>query len=112
MNLIVGDDDGLIMMKEGGVMCIKCGKVLSAINSGRRHVRETHRPNQRAQCQICKRFYKNERQRNNHLNSAHGITPKQMKNVIKIPHDQQSIIYPDEDIIHPDLIEPEIEYLE
>ena len=66
-------------------MCIKCGKVLSALNSGRRHIRETHQFNQRVQCQICKKDYKNKRQLNEHYNTAHGVSARQMNNVIKVP---------------------------
>ena len=77
------------MLEEGGVMCITCGKYLSSIGIGNRHVRETHRPNQKAQCKICKRFYKNERQRNDHYKTSHGVTARQMRNLIKVP-DQQS----------------------
>ena len=71
-------------MVDGGVMCIQCGKIFTTISNGSRHVREAHRPNVQAQCQICKRFYKNERLRNNHLKYVHGITTKQMKNVIHV----------------------------
>ena len=68
-------------------MCIKCGKTYSGISSGRRHIRENHRFQAKAQCQFCKRFYKNERQRNEHYNTAHGISARQLKNVIKVPFD-------------------------
>ena len=84
-----------MVLDNGGVMCITCGKSLSSIGVGNRHVRETHRPNQKAQCRICKKFYKNERQLNNHYKSVHGISGREMKNVVKVPnlptsHHQQS----------------------
>ena len=66
-------------------MCISCGKILSSIGIGNRHVREIHRPNQKAQCRICKKVYKNERSRNVHYQREHGVSSKQMDNVIKVP---------------------------
>ena len=92
-------EDALVVLDNGGVMCITCGKTLSSIGVGNRHVRETHRPNQKAQCRICKKFYKNERQLNNHYKSVHGISGREMKNVVKVPtlpaqQQQQSVSEP------------------
>ena len=72
------------MLDTGGVMCIICGKVLKSIENGKRHVRETHHPNQKAQCGICKKLYKNERQRNDHCKAVHGVTAKEMQNLIMV----------------------------
>ena len=79
MLILLGYDEGLYFV-EDGVMCIQCGRILSTIHSGRRHIKETHQPNEQAQCGICKKIYKNERQRNNHYYTAHGVSPK--KNTI------------------------------
>ena len=82
--------EGLVMLDDGGVMCITCNKVLSSVSTGNRHVREKHRPNEKAQCRICKRFYCNERQRNNHYKTAHGVSYKQMQNLIMVPDNNTS----------------------
>ena len=82
---ILGIDEGLVMLDAGGVMCITCGKVYKEAWTGKRHVREIHRSNQRAQCKICKKFYKNERQRNDHYKSVHGVSAKEMQNLIMVP---------------------------
>ena len=85
--IIGNDDEGLVMMEDGGVTCINCGKILSTMGSGRRHIREKHRYNQRAQCIMCKREYKNWRCLQEHLSTVHGVSAKQLQNVIRVPHD-------------------------
>jgi len=60
------------------------------MSSGRRHIREMHRFTPTASCQICHKVYKNERQRNEHLNTTHGVSAKQMLNVIKVPPQEES----------------------
>ena len=80
----VEDDADLVPTGSGGYMCLKCGKVLSTLSNGRRHIRESHHFNQTSQCRICKKVLKNERQRNDHYRSAHGVTANQMKNTIKV----------------------------
>ena len=70
-----GDDDdglGLVRLDTGGYVCVTCGKVLSNTSNGYRHVRETHRINQQSQCNICQRFYKNDRQLKHHILYFHG----------------------------------------
>ena len=95
------DDDGLIMMKDGGgVMCINCGKTLSTLGSGRRHIREKHRYNQRAQCIMCKREYKNMRCLQEHLSTTHGVSAKQLQNVIRVPHDDETTNYSSDYVFH------------
>ena len=95
------DDDGLIMMKDGGgVMCINCGKTLSTLGSGRRHIREKHRYNQRAQCIMCKREYKNMRCLQEHLSTTHGVSAKQLQNVIRVPHDNETTNYSSDYVFH------------
>ena len=84
---MLGEEDGdagLVQIGSGGYMCLKCGKVLSTLSNGRRHVRESHHFNQTSQCRICKKVLKNERQRNDHYRNAHGVTANQMKNTIKV----------------------------
>ena len=90
MNFVVGDEDGLVVLDQGGVMCITCGKVLTTVSTGNRHVREKHRPNQQAQCRICKQSYKNDRVLGNHYKMAHGVSAKQMKNYIRVPDTSQN----------------------
>ena len=97
---IIGDEDGLVVLDQG-VMCITCGKVLSSEAIGKRHVKESHRPTQKVQCRICKRFYKNERARNEHYRTAHGVTAKQMQNIIKIPGQAEMSAVFDENIEEP-----------
>ena len=82
---MIGDEDGLVILDEGGVMCITCGKVLSTVTNGNRHVREKHRPNQRAQCRICKKDFKHYRVLDNHYKINHGVSAKQMKNLVRVP---------------------------
>ena len=83
--MLLGNEEGLIKLDEGGVMCITCGKVCKEVWIGKRHVREIHRPIQQAQCRICNKFYKNERLRDHHYKSVHGVPARQMKNLIVVP---------------------------
>ena len=81
---LLGEEEGLVQV-ENGYMCITCGKIISNLYNGNRHVQEKHRSNQRAQCKICKKFYKNIRHRNDHYKMTHGVSAKQMNNLIKVP---------------------------
>ena len=81
------EDEGLAMYPDGRVLCTICGKTLGSWGTGKRHFKENHLPNQEAVCKICKRVYKNERKRNDHYKSAHGISSKMMKNVYKVTAD-------------------------
>ena len=83
------DDAGLVVLESGQVMCVTCGKILCNMNTGKRHIRETHRPTQRAQCRICKKTYQNERSRNNHYKLAHGVSAKQMTKFVRVPTENQ-----------------------
>ena len=91
--LLDGQDEdgeaGLVVLDNGQVMCVTCGKTLCNMTTGKRHIRETHRPTQRAQCRICKKTYQNERSRNNHYKLIHGVSAKQMTNFVRVPADNQ-----------------------
>ena len=74
-----------------------------------------HRFAPTASCQICHKVYKNERQRNEHLNTTHGkknvatfrdsknnntntykylgVSAKLMQNVIKVPPQESTFVY-------------------
>lgn len=80
----------MVLDNGGGVMCLTCGKTLSTLSIGNRHVRESHRPTQKAICRICQRIYKNGRVLNEHYKTTHGVSAKQMRNVIKVPDSDTS----------------------
>ncbi len=77
------DVEGLAPNSNGGVTCLKCGKVLSNVANGRRHYNTVHQFNMPEKCTICKTVCKNKQALEMHMRRNHGITPKMMKNVIK-----------------------------
>ena len=83
------EEDGLAVFPDGKVLCTICGKTLSSWSTGKRHFSEKHMPNKEAKCKICKKVYKNERKRNDHYKSAHGISSRMMKNVYKMDVGEQ-----------------------
>ena len=83
------EEDGLAVFPDGKVLCTICGKTLSSWSTGKRHFSEKHMPNKEAKCKICKKVYKNERKRNDHYKSAHGISSRMMKNVYKMDMGEQ-----------------------
>ena len=83
-----------MVLDNGGVMCLTCGKTLSTLSIGNRHVRESHRPTQKAICRIpCQKIYKNGRVLNEHYKTTHGVSARQMRNVIKVPDSDTSFAY-------------------
>ena len=80
-----GEAGALVALPDGRVTCLKCGKTLSNVHNGKRHFQTTHQPNQPARCKVCKKLCKNKQSRDAHLRITHGLTPKQMKNIIPAP---------------------------
>ena len=105
---LLGQDQGILFVEEG-VMCCHCGKVLSTVHVARRHVKEIHGHNEQQQCEICLKFFKNERQKKNHIKCAHGISATTTQNLVlqpllplPIPSEQAvSISSPPEDVLNP-----------
>ena len=86
-----------MVLDNGGVMCLTCGKTLSTLSIGNRHVRESHRPTQKAICRICQKIYKNGRVLNEHYKTNHGVSARQMRNVIKVPDSSDTSFAYDEE---------------
>ena len=72
-------------MPDGRVTCLICGKELATVQSGTRHYALKHQDNQPANCQICKKEFKNKLYRDDHYRKTHGISSTAMKNTIKPP---------------------------
>ena len=73
------NEEDLVNLPGGRVMCKRCDKSYSTMTNASRHFRENHRWQAKSQCQFCKKFYKNERRRNEHLLTSHGISIKHLK---------------------------------
>ena len=73
------NEEDLVTLPGGRVMCKRCDKSYSTMTNASRHFRENHRWQAKSQCQFCKKFYKNERRRNEHLLTSHGISIKHLK---------------------------------
>ena len=78
----------LIPLPDGRVQCLQCGKQISNIKNGKRHLRMVHQSNAPSMCKICKKFFKNKQTIDTHMRQSHGITPSMMNNAIQIPFDQ------------------------
>ena len=79
-SISAADDDYLVELENGKSLC-SCGVQLNNIALGRRHIRDVHGPNKNVQCSICKKFYKNERTRNNHAYNQHGLKVDQLRSI-------------------------------
>ena len=72
-------------MPDGRVTCLICGKELATVQSGTRHYALKHQDNQPANCQICKKEFKNKLYRDDHYRKTHKLSATVMKNTIKPP---------------------------
>jgi len=86
-----GAEDGKatgLVQTPNGVICLKCGKVLSCLSSANRHYNLTHQINQPANCFICSKRFKNKLSRDDHYRKMHNLTPSAVNNPIvpKIEH--------------------------
>ena len=87
------DDDSekiLAPLEDGKVVCLKCGKQLSNVPSGKRHYLATHRANTPSVCEICKKVFKNKLTAESHMRRTHGISTAMMNNAISIPIENDS----------------------
>ena len=77
--------EGLVQLDDGRVMCLKCNRVFSNRNNGKRHFATAHQVNQPAKCPLCSKISKNRRARHEHMKKIHGMSEKMMKeNFIQI----------------------------
>ena len=108
---MLGQDEGILFVEEG-VMCCHCGKVLSTVHVARRHVKEIHGHNEQAQCEFCMKFFKNERQKKNHIKCAHGVSAVTTTNTQNLilqsllqPQTELAVLnvtsHPSEDVLNP-----------
>ena len=75
----------LVPIEGEKVLCVQCQKVLSSMNNAKRHYIIRHQQNQRIQCQICHKLYKNIHSRDTHLIQIHGVKASMMKRAVKMP---------------------------
>jgi len=80
-----GDDVGLVKLPDGKVKCLKCDKTLSCLSSGNRHYATNHQEGIEVRCKICKKECKNKFAYQAHVRNNHGVSLKDLKNVIKPP---------------------------
>ena len=73
---------GLVQLKNG-VKCLTCGRILSKMNSARRHFRIMHatdKEDRKFQCDFCPKTFTVECYKNDHMRASHGISQTMMKN--------------------------------
>jgi len=66
----------------GGFVCLVCGRKFNFKTSAVRHYRTQHIAQNRVQCHVCQRFFKNKVVRNTHRAHAHGITENMMRCIV------------------------------
>jgi hypothetical protein len=73
---------GLAPMTDGRVTCLRCGKILSQINSARAHflnIHETNKAEKNLKCKLCEKKFAVIKYMNQHMARFHGISPKLFK---------------------------------
>jgi len=66
----------------GGFVCLVCGRKFNFKTSAVRHYRTQHIAQNRVQCHVCQRYFKNKVVRNTHRAHAHGITENMMRCIV------------------------------
>ena len=79
---------------DGKVTCLvkNCKKTFSSMSHAREHYVRIHQPPQNLKCELCSDVLPHSYALSRHVNRNHGISSKEMKNVVKVPAPKPKLV--------------------